>query len=291
MPGGRGSAARSEKPSANFAIRLARLRIEGNMLWIDDLLDRTLVLVAHPDDECIAFGGLLQRMRDPVVVFATNGSPVDPYFWKSYGSREAYAALRQQEALKSMSAAGVKDVIFLADMPGGEVLVDQELFRNLVPAFDLLADLMRRRMTTALLTLAYEGGHPDHDSCSFLAAQLAKFAAVPCWEAPLYHRDDEGGGRFQDFRVRSGEEVDVHPTAAEQERKRQMCAAYSSQGDFLSKFGVAREIVRPQIAYDYTQPPHVGKTNYEVWQWKMTAQEVSAAFADFQRKFAHTTAK
>ena len=157
MPGGRGSAARSEKPSANFAIRLARLRIEG-MLWIDDLLDRTLVLVAHPDDECIAFGGSLQRMRDPVVVFATNGSPVDPYFWKSYGSREAYAALRQQEALKSMSAAGVKDVIFLADMPGGEVLVDQELFRNPAPAFDLLADLMRRRMTTALLTLAYEGG-------------------------------------------------------------------------------------------------------------------------------------
>lgn len=261
------------------------------MPWIDELLDRTLVLVAHPDDECIACGGLLQRMREPVIVFATNGSPVDPYFWQSHGSREAYAALRREEALRSMSAAGVKDVIFLADLPGGEALVDQELFRNLVVAFDLLADIVRRRMTTALLTLAYEGGHPDHDSCSFLAAQLAKFAALHCWEAPLYHRNPDGSGTFQEFITSSGEEVDVRPTPQEEDRKRHMCLAYPSQGDFLSRFGVNREIVRPQIAYDYTQPPHAGKTNYEVWEWKMTAQEVSAAYADFARKFAHSTAE
>ena len=91
------------------------------MAWIDDLLGRTLVLVAHPDDECLAFGALLQRMREPLVVFATNGSPADPYFWQKYGSREAYAALRREEALHSMQAAGVKDVLFLADMPGGEI--------------------------------------------------------------------------------------------------------------------------------------------------------------------------
>ena len=89
-------------------------RIEVHMSWIDELLGRTLVLVAHPDDECLAFGALLQRMREPLVVFATNGSPADPYFWQNHGSREAYAALRREEALKSMHAAGVKDVVFLA---------------------------------------------------------------------------------------------------------------------------------------------------------------------------------
>jgi N-acetylglucosamine malate deacetylase 2 len=260
------------------------------MAWIDELLGRTLVLVAHPDDECIAFGGLLQRMREPLVVFATNGSPADPYFWKEHGSREAYAALRQREALASMNAAGVKDVIFLADLPGGEALVDQEIFRNLWPTFDLLADIIRRRMTTALLTLAYEGGHPDHDSCSFLAAQLAKLTALPCWEAPLYHRNEDGSGTFQEFVTPTGDEMDIHATAEEQERKRQMCRAYPSQGDFLSRFAVTKEIVRPQIAYDYTRPPHAGKTNYEVWQWKMTAAEVCAAFADFLRSAAAQSA-
>ncbi len=260
------------------------------MAWIDELLGRTLVLVAHPDDECIAFGGLLQRVREPLVVFATNGSPADPYFWGAHGSREAYAALRQREALASMNATGVKDVTFLADLPGGETLVDQELFRNLWPAFDLLADIIRRRMTTAMLTLAYEGGHPDHDSCSFLAAQLAKLTALPCWEAPLYHRNEDGSGTFQEFLTPSGEEVNLRPTLEEVERKRRMCLAYSSQGDFLSRFDVTKEMVRPQIAYNYTRPPHAGKTNYETWQWKMTAAEVCAAFADFLRSSAAQSA-
>jgi LmbE family N-acetylglucosaminyl deacetylase len=253
------------------------------MAWIDELLGRTLVLAAHPDDECLAFGAILQRMREPLVVFATNGAPEDPYFWQKHGSRQAYAALRRQEAMLSMRAAGVKDVIFLQDLPGGEPLADQELFRQLRLAFELLADIVRRRMTTALLTLAYEGGHPDHDACSFLAAQLSHLASIPCWEAPLYHRSPDTTGVFQHFTGLTGEEIDVSPTTSELERKQRMCQAYVSQGDFLGKFDIHNEPIRPQAAYDYTQPPHPGKTNYELWQWKMTAKAVSAAFAEFLR--------
>lgn len=251
------------------------------MAWLEELLGRTLVLVAHPDDECIAFGALLQRIREPIVVFATNGSPQDPYFWQPYGSREAYAGLRREEAFASMHAAGVKDVIFLPDLSGGEQLVDQELFQQLRPAYQLLTGLVMRRMVQAILTLAYEGGHPDHDSCGILSAQLAKRFNIPCWEAPLYHRLPEGGGVFQRFMGDPSEAADVKPTPAEQQRKRAMCMAYPSQGDFLSHFDVTRELVRPQPAYDFARPPHEGKTNYEIWQWNMTAQQVCTAFADF----------
>lgn len=253
----------------------------NRMAWIDELLERTLVLVAHPDDECIAFGALLQRMQSPLVVFATNGSPEDPYFWQKYGSREAYARLRRKETMGSMRAAGVQDVLFLSDLPGGERFVDQELFRNLHSAFNILSEIAQRRMITAVLTLAYEGGHPDHDSCSLLASQLAKRFSVPCWEAPLYHRLPDGGGEYQRFVKISGEEVDVRPTPQEEEAKRAMCLAYSSQGNFLTHFDVKNEKVRPQIAYDYSRPPHAGKTNYEVWQWKMTSGEVCQAFSEF----------
>jgi LmbE family N-acetylglucosaminyl deacetylase len=256
------------------------------MAWIDELLGRTLVLVAHPDDEVIAFGALLQRMREPVVVFATDGSPQDPYFWQRHGSRDIYAALRRNETLASMQAAGVKDVVFLSELPGGETLVDQELFHNLRPAYDMLSDLVRRRMPNALLTLAYEGGHPDHDSCSFLTAQLAKRFNIPGWEAPLYHRLPDGGGAYQEFIEGPTEQVDVKPTPAEQEAKRQMCRAYASQGNFLTHFRVDKEHVRPQPAYDFAQPPHPGKTNYEVWQWKMNSQEVCAAFVRFLQEQA-----
>jgi len=254
------------------------------MAWIDELLGRTLVLVAHPDDECFACGALLQRIREPIVVFATNGSPQDPYFWQKYGSREAYADLRRKEAFASMHAAGVKDVVFLTDLPGGDELVDQELFRNLRTAYGLLSQLVRRRMVQALVTLSYEGGHPDHDSCSFLAAQLAKQFNLPCWEGPLYYRLPDGGGVFQGFMGDTSEVVDLKPTPAEEAAKREMCMAYSSQGDFLTHFDLTKEHVRPQPPYDFTKPPHEGKTNYEIWQWKMTAQEVCRAFAEFLRE-------
>jgi LmbE family N-acetylglucosaminyl deacetylase len=251
------------------------------MPFLDELLERTLVLVAHPDDEVIAFGALLQRMREPLVIFATNGSPEDPYFWNKHGSRDEYTALRRKETLQSMHVAGVQEVILLSEIPGGERFIDQELFRNLQSAYTMLCGLVQRRAPQALLTLAYEGGHPDHDSCSFLAAQLAKQFNIPCWEAPLYHRLPDGGGAYQEFIEAPRDEADVKPTAAEQEIKREMCRAYSSQGDFLTRFRVDKEHVRRQPAYDYTRPPHPGKTNYEVWQWKMTARAVSAAFAEF----------
>ena len=102
----------------------------------------------------------------------------------------------------------------------------------------------------------------------------------------MYHRNADGSGTFQDFVTRSGEEVEVQPTAEEEEHKREMCLAYASQGDFLSHFRLSPEIARPQIAHDYIRPPHPGKTNYEVWQWSMTAQEVSQAFAAFLRTAA-----
>jgi hypothetical protein len=41
--------------------------------------------------------------------------------------------------------------------------------------------------------------------------------------------------------------------------------------------------VRPQIAYDYSRPPHDGKLNYEAWQWTMTGEDVARAFVEFLR--------
>ncbi len=247
------------------------------------LLGRTMVLVAHPDDECISCGALLQRMREPVAVFATNGAPQDPYFWQQHGSREAYAKLRQEEARRALAHVGVSELTFLAERDA--VLVDQELFRNLDAAYELLAEIARHKRPEAILTLAYEGGHPDHDSCSFLAAQVGHATGVPVWEAPLYRRKREELS-VQEFLEPDGSEVLLYPTEEELARKLAMCREYSSQGDFLKIFGVEREIFRPQKKYDYSRPPHEGELNYERWQWTMTGREVSEGFERFRRPVA-----
>ena len=70
------------------------------------LLGTTVVLVAHPDDEVIGFGALLQKMERGIVVFATDGAPRDEYFWKAHGSREEYSRIRRQEAREALAVVG-----------------------------------------------------------------------------------------------------------------------------------------------------------------------------------------
>jgi len=267
------------------------------------LLGRTLLVLAHPDDECVTYGALLQRMADPIVRFMTDGAPRDAYFWGRYGSREAYAALRQQEARRALASIGVRRVEFVSDGYHGrigaksqpdaqgmvrrrassEVLVDQELFRNLPAAWRELSDAVERLEPQALLTLAYEGGHPDHDSCNLLVSVAARRFAIPAWEAPIYNRNGEAVDALepQKFARANGTETDVCPSAREVERKRAMWREYASQGDFLQFFSPEREWVRPLPDYDYAAPPHPGQLNYERWQWSMTGDEVCRAFVAF----------
>ena len=248
--------------------------------WKTELTGRVLVLVAHADDESVCYGALLPRMREPVVVIATDGAPRDEYFWKRFGSREAYAAVRRDEAQAAMRLAGVRELVLLAEQDSR--LEDQRLFLNLASAYGRLEKLVGWVRPEAIATLAYEGGHPDHDSCSVLAAQLGRQFGVPVWEAPAYSREGcEGMLRLQQFTCESGDEVAVEISDEELELKRAMCAQYVSQGDFLQTFDARREVVRPQVNYDYGRPPHKGLTNYEQWQWWMSAQEVCAKFEEF----------
>lgn len=243
------------------------------------LLGNTLVLIAHPDDEAVGCGALLQRMRDPVVVFAIDGAPRDRYFWEKCGSREAYGELRRNEARAALGLAGVRHIEFL-HTPEGYV-TDQELFRCLRPAWEALSALVMRYRPQALLTLAYEGGHPDHDSCSFLASRLARGSSLPAWEMPLYFRRSDGAALCQEFRNLNGTELSFEPMAEERSAKHAMLAAYASQGEVLKQFSQAIEWFRPQAAYDYSRPPHEGVLNYEAWGWPIKGSEVSAAFTNF----------
>lgn len=247
---------------------------------LDQLLGRTLLIVAHPDDESISCGGLLQRIEQPCVVFATDGAPEDEYFWRKYGSRTAYAKLREDEARAALEAVGVTAMEFLAHQVQAP-LVDQRLYKSLAPAFAALSSIVEQFRPQCLLTLAYEGGHPDHDSVSFLAAKLGKTYSIPIWEAPLYHRSPTGQGIYQQFVAERGEVIEHHVQGKDLENKMRMLTCYKSQFDALPSFRPELERFRPQATYDYSRRPHEGKLNYEVWQWRMTPEEVCAAFVEF----------
>ena len=241
------------------------------------LFGRTLVLVAHPDDEAVGCGGLQQRMNDPIVVFATDGAPRSDFFWNRYGSREEYAQVRRNEAMHALAAIGFEHLHFLSDE---QAIADQELHLHLSEAFAGLDALIELEMPDAILSLAYEGGHPDHDSCSFLAVQLGRKRSIPVWEMPLYHRQSAQTQVQQFLDLDAG--IAAVITDEELTYKREMFSCYRSQADVLRQFHLDRESFRPVKAYDFSQPPHPGRLNYEAWGWPVTGAELCASFSRFQ---------
>jgi LmbE family N-acetylglucosaminyl deacetylase len=235
------------------------------------LLARTLVLAAHPDDEAVGCGVLLQRMRTPAIAYLTDGAPQNEYFWQSYGSRHAYAEVRRREAEAVARRLGAK--AFFCDV------ADQELFRWLSHAQTWLDNVITAMRPEAVVAPAFEGGHPDHDACNLLAFVAAKQHGIAAWEYPAYHRSVDGALVHQQFRESRGGEAAVVPTPQEWGAKLHLYGEYASQGEVLQHFLAEIEPFRPLPAYDYEAPPHPGVLNYEAWQWGITGSEVAAAFA------------
>ncbi len=218
-------------------------------------------------------------MRDPLVVYMTDGAPRSEYFWHTYGSREKYAASRAAEAKAGLATVGVNHFHFLDH---SNPIADQELFLNLDRAYASVAALIEREIPDAILTLAYEGGHPDHDACAFLASIAGREFALPVWEFPLYRRTN-GEIQWQSFHAEP-DGIAIQGTAEELARKRRMVEAHVSQHLTLAEFELAREIFRPMYAYDFSRVPHEGQLNYEAWQWPMKGSDVCEAFTQFLKK-------
>jgi LmbE family N-acetylglucosaminyl deacetylase len=233
-----------------------------------------LLLVAHPDDESIGAGILMQRNQGMHTVFATSGAPNRPYIWRQFGTPRRCARIRREEAAAALAIVDVPKPVFLG-------FPDGRLYRNLAPAYRHLSELVRRIAPQIVMTHAYEGGHPDHDACSFLASRLARKFDLECWEMPYYRPTglQEGGVVIQQFLRGLNQESLADPTAAEVSTKRAMFAAHRSQCSVLADFDPARECYRPQPAYDYSKLAiesldHVGPR-------RVPARELLSAFRSF----------
>jgi N-acetylglucosamine malate deacetylase 2 len=243
------------------------------------LLGTTLVLAAHPDDEVIMCGALMQRMQAAVVIFATDGAPREESFWRQYGSRQAYAEIRREEAHTALSAVGACPVFLSNRVDGG--IADQELFRVLPAAITAVEKILVQLQPDCILTPAYEGGHPDHDAACFIGWIMGRRACLPVWESPLYHRRADGASAPQTFPEPTGDEVELVAECEMLRRKIEMFHAYKSQGLVLDGFRPDVETFRPLASYDFSRPPLPWKLNYEHWQWGMTGAEVSAMFSEY----------
>jgi N-acetylglucosamine malate deacetylase 2 len=237
---------------------------------------KPLLIVAHPDDETGGTSTLLQRTPDAIVVYCTDGAPDDSWFWGQCNSRAAYANTRRDEARRALTIAGVRNPIFLADF-SHESFHDQRLHQALPLTALVLFQLVRLHGPDAIVTPAYEGGHPDHDCCSFLSWVVGSMSGLPVWEFPLYHRDSLGQLVTNVFAECVGTEITLNPTNAELGKRQEMLAQYASQRDLAAFVTRDVEWLRPQSAYDYAKRPCV-LVNYEQWGWPVAAGDICREF-------------
>ena len=217
-----------------------------------ELPKRPLIFVAHPDDEALAFAGLLQRAPKSLVVFATDGAAPGYGFERKYGSLKAFADIRFQEATRALSHVPSASFVRLTRSDGAH-FVDQHLFEELPEAITAISAVAKSFSPDAILSHAFEGGHIDHDACAFIARHTALRLGLKQFEFPLYWFDSKGKIVLQTFREPGDAEASrlAEPSfewklsEAEVVCKTKMLAEYESQRGVIKPFSVMNERMRP----------------------------------------------
>lgn len=217
---------------------------------------RILIVAAHPDDETIGASAWLGGEHEVIVVHATDGAPLASR-WRppGAGDRQAYACVRRSEAERALALARAGRVAL--------GFADQETPYALPALIAAVAAQLARWTPEVVITHAYEGGHPDHDSVAFAVARATAAARGPrVLEMALYH-GAPGELVVGDF-VAAPSPPPLALDDAALARRRAMLACYTSQQATLAPFvPLAHERFRPAPRYDFTLPPHSGPLWYE----------------------------
>lgn len=243
---------------------------------IDDLRTKdVLVVIAHPDDEVLVAGALLRYVPKGGVICASNGSPLNERYARDAGYDNwldyAHARVAEAEAALRLLDRPISPMLNLR-------ISDQEVFNHLAPLSRFVANVLNSDFSH-VVTHAYEGGHPDHDSVAFavhaacVLMQRAGRAPPVIVEAPLYNAPI-GDFVYHEFLPHedAGPAIRLDLTPEEQNLKQRMRDRHATQEKLLASFRVDVENFRLAPRYHFAARPHAGRLGYESFKWPITGR-------------------
>ncbi len=236
----------------------------------------SLIVAPHPDDETIGAAIWMARHRSfPITLLhLTGGSPRDPSAALAAGcpSRQAYADERRRELLDALSAIPISPQQLRSFS-----YVDQESHLCLPELILRLVSLVQEIKPVIVLSPAYEGGHPDHDTAAFAVAAARRqiaYANFHHLEYRLYHADRAGSMITETFLPHPTIPVESYRLSEDERKlKIQMLASFRTQQDILKRFTLYDEQFRQAPSYDFSRPPHDGMLLYERWGFPVSGAE------------------
>lgn len=219
--------------------------------------DHLLVVVAHPDDETIAAGGLIHAagsagIRTTVVV-ATDGEGSHPDSPTHPPSR--LGPLRREELRAAVGVLNEDAELVLLGLPDGDLAARVDTLVALVGGHANLGP------GTLLVSTWRRDGHPDHDAVGAACAALATESGVRHLEAPIWawewdppsiptdllvrHALDEASQRLKDEALRCHrtqvERLSDHPADAAVVTDALLTRAHQPVEVFLDSSGLSSE--------------------------------------------------
>jgi N-acetylglucosamine malate deacetylase 2 len=247
------------------------------LYWIEQTLaikctpQELCVTVAHPDDETIGCGGILQLLSGATIIHVTDGAHSSSALENGYVDSIAYGHARQQELMNAMS---------LIQFHGSSLLKiglgDLEVYKHLEFLISRLLEIFKVRNTSIVITHAFEGGHPDHDAIAFAVSAACKLMPRRMFalEFPLYRRGISSRlyQTFDGYDKRSILKLVL--TQTERQQKIRMLEMFRSQQAIIRNFSVDFEAFRLICFSQFSELPNNGEILYEQFNWGVRGDDV-----------------
>jgi len=214
----------------------------------------------------------------------TDGAPRDGHDAAAYGfaTLADYEAARRRELAAALTKGGADHLRTLS-----LGIVDQEAMHHLPSLARQLRERFLQERPQAVVTHAYEGGHPDHDAAAFAVHAACRLMAEPpaILEMALYYRR-EGRLVSGEFLPSTAQEPRTAIELNEEEirRKQRMIDCFTTQRWLLTQLDSAVERLRIAPGYNFRTAPHPGELHYETLGWGITGvdwrRNAAAALAE-----------